>query len=163
MSHHLPGASDAVLEVRVTGLENDVRGINQKLDSVITSLAGIGKTNWPTIFMAAAVAISIVAYMGSLTLEPIKQNNQYLMVNVVPRAEHEEKWRANDRTFEDIHNRIIESKAAAKVDSQYVQNQVDELKRAMGGIYGAHDAMQELQARLQRLEERSQRRAETQN
>ena len=53
---------------------------------------------------------------------------------VVPRAEHQERWRAQDQ-------------AVASV-----QRQVDDLKAAFGGIYGARDVIIDLRERLDRVE-----------
>lgn len=53
---------------------------------------------------------------------------------VVPRGEHQERWRSEQ-----------EARAA-------IQRQVDEVKQAMGGIYGARDVIQDLQRRLDRVE-----------
>lgn len=53
---------------------------------------------------------------------------------VVPRGEHEERWRSQD--------------AAVAA----VQRQVDDLKSAFGGIYGARDVIIELRERLDRME-----------
>lgn len=53
---------------------------------------------------------------------------------LVPRGEHQERWRAQDA-------------AAASL-----QRQLDELKGAFGGVYGARDVIIELRERLERIE-----------
>ena len=54
--------------------------------------------------------------------------------NQVPRGEHERVWASYDRRFTDI------------------QRQVDEVKQAQGGIYGARDVLMDLKSNHQRLE-----------
>lgn len=55
---------------------------------------------------------------------------------VVPRGEHQERWRSQD--------------AAVAA----VQRQLDDLKAALGGIYGARDVILDLRERLDRVERR---------
>lgn len=53
---------------------------------------------------------------------------------VVPRGEHQERWRSQDAAIAAL------------------QRQLDELKAAFGGIYGARDVIIELRERLDRIE-----------
>lgn len=56
------------------------------------------------------------------------------VAGVVPRGEHQERWRSQD---------------AAVVS---LQRQLDELKSAFGGVYGARDVIIDLRERLDRVE-----------
>ncbi|KAB7788073.1 hypothetical protein [Methylorubrum populi] len=53
---------------------------------------------------------------------------------IVPRGEHEEKWRGNDQRFVDM------------------QRQIDEQKRAFGDTFSLRDALQQMQKRIDALE-----------
>jgi len=53
---------------------------------------------------------------------------------VVPRGEHQERWRSQDLAL------------------QSVQRQIDDLKQALGSIYGARDVIIDLRERLDRVE-----------
>jgi len=55
---------------------------------------------------------------------------------IVPRGEHEEKWRSNDRQFTDT------------------QRQLDEIKKAYSDLYSPRDALTNLQRRLEDVERR---------
>lgn len=55
---------------------------------------------------------------------------------VVPRGEHQERWRAGEAAVTGL------------------QRQVDDLKTAFGGIYGARDVVIDLRQRLDRIERR---------
>lgn len=55
---------------------------------------------------------------------------------VVPRGEHQERWRAEDAAVASL------------------QRQVDDLKTAFGGVYGARDVIMDLRQRLDRVERR---------
>lgn len=57
---------------------------------------------------------------------------------VVPRGEHQERWRAEDAAVTAL------------------QRQVDDLKTAFGGVYGARDVIMDLRQRLDRVERRSE-------
>jgi hypothetical protein len=53
---------------------------------------------------------------------------------IVPRGEHEEKWRAADQRFNDV------------------QRQLEEVKRAFGDTFSLRDALQSMQKRIDGLE-----------
>ncbi|RXF75440.1 hypothetical protein [Hansschlegelia zhihuaiae] len=53
---------------------------------------------------------------------------------VVPRGEHQERWRGQDAAIASV------------------QRQLDELKSALGGVYGARDVILDLRERLARVE-----------
>ncbi len=58
----------------------------------------------------------------------------YLSEKIVARPEHEEKWRSSEQRFADV------------------QRQIDEVKRLYGETYNARDIIQNLQAKMDRLE-----------
>jgi hypothetical protein len=59
---------------------------------------------------------------------------EQLRDKIVPRGEHEEKWRSADQRFVDI------------------QRQVDDQKRAFGDTFSLRDALQQIQRRLDSVE-----------
>lgn len=68
--------------------------------------------------------------------------------SIVPRGEHEERWRSQEAAVENARKEADKS-----ADS--LQRQIDEVKQSLGGIYGARDVIRDLQARMDRLEVRS--------
>lgn len=59
---------------------------------------------------------------------------EQLRDRIVPRGEHEEKWRGSDQRFADV------------------QRQVDDVKRAFGDTFSLRDALQQMQRRIDALE-----------
>jgi hypothetical protein len=59
-----------------------------------------------------------------------------VMKEIVPRGEHQEKWRSNDRQFLDA------------------QRQLDEIKKAYSGLYSPRDVLANLQRRLENVKQR---------
>ncbi len=64
---------------------------------------------------------------------------------IVPRGEHERVWLATDA-------QIAANKEASAAAATGLQRQIDELKTALGGIYGARDVILDLRTRLDRIE-----------
>ena len=153
--------------------------IAAQLSSLSTKLDERSRTPWATIFAAMGVVLGIVIAGGQLAKAPIDQSlsrlehdtemsvpmDQYrdfkatyesnrivgrndsdnrfaaleqkigaLAQNVVPRGENEEHWR-------DIDNHAAD-----------LQRQLDEMKKVFGDTYSLHDALQAMQARLDKLE-----------
>lgn len=65
--------------------------------------------------------------------------------SVVPRGEHEERWRSQDAAVQN-------AREEAEKASVSLQRQIDEVKESLGGIYGARDVIRDIQARMDRLE-----------
>lgn len=67
-------------------------------------------------------------------LKALEQQTREAQSSVVPRGEHQERWRSQEL-------------AAAGL-----QRQIDDLKQALGSIYGARDVIMDLRERLDRVE-----------
>lgn len=65
--------------------------------------------------------------------------------DLVPRAEHSRVWASYDLQIANLRELIMSSNSEK-------QRQIEELKTALGGIYGARDALQEMRDRIDRLE-----------
>lgn len=133
--------------------------LSNKVDSAITSINAKlderSRIQWP----AWAVAVSVVIAVGTLVYWPIKdqindlhvgqernittlrdmQKDSYqhlvdLQKSVVPRGEHEEKWRSFDAQHADL-------KAAVATGDLSLQRQIDDLNRRMADTYNARDAL----------------------
>lgn len=64
---------------------------------------------------------------------------------LVPRGEHEERWRSQEAATANVREQ-------AEKEAASLQRQIDEVKESLGGIYGARDVIRDLQARMDRLE-----------
>lgn len=137
------------LEERVTGLERAVTQIS-------TSIEGLGKEfrerqrfPWAAIWGGVSVLLVVVGMFGAIVIwgfnSYLAGNNENferfhadfvkLSDSVVPRGEHESTWRTQ-----------------AAVDAN-LQRQLDELRAAFGATYSLGDAIHDLGARIERLEQ----------
>lgn len=69
-----------------------------------------------------------------IALRALEQRAHDAQNLVVPRGEHQERWRAQDAAVAAL------------------QRQIDDLKTAFGGVYGARDVIIDLRERLDRIE-----------
>lgn len=69
-----------------------------------------------------------------IAMQALEQRARDAESLVVPRGEHQERWRAQDAAVAAL------------------QRQVDDLKTAFGGVYGARDVIIDLRERLDRIE-----------
>lgn len=129
------------LEQRVTGVESALQAISGQITTLQSTLTERAKTPWGTLISGLGVALVIGGGYTNLSREPVDQAIVTLRNDVtsieaglVPRGEHERVWSSFD---------------GKDLDQQ---RQIDELKSAVGGIYGARDIIQEMRARIERLE-----------
>lgn len=138
------------------GQANIQSDFKQAIASINTKFDERSRTPWAVLIGAGTLFVAVAGYIGALTLKPYERDIQrldqetvrsdsrqesyriemakFLSDNIVPRREHEEKWRGNDERFAEVNR------------------QIDELKRANGSTYGVRDLLQDLQRRLDRVE-----------
>lgn len=155
------------------------RRFSEQIDSTNKQLAERGKTPWGIIIPAIGLLFALAQYWTSLQFTPVRDeiaklgssialvgtnavpataftdfkatyennrltsrqdnDNRFAAIEAkfatqVPRGEHERVWASYDQRFTDV------------------QRQVDEVKQAQGGVYGARDVIMDLKTNQQRLE-----------
>lgn len=148
------------------------QGVNANLAALSNELRSAGKTHWPVIFAALSVVITILAGLGFLSLQPIKDNTARLETALVRLAEtsvsqKEMEWRsargAEDRmrtetAVKDLREAQVPRLELTRVWDNYdqrftdQQRQIDEVKQAQGSVYGQRDVILDLRERLDRME-----------
>jgi len=154
-----PDLNYAALQERVYGLgqqflhfeQATTRGF-QQVETAIAALSAEvragGKTQWQTIVTAVGVLVTILGAIGTLAYLPVKGGMdanttevRLLRENVVPRAEHAERWRRAEEDFRALeaslrrqedrlvsrpeHDRLLRASERRLED---LQRQLDELK-----------------------------------
>ena len=145
------------IEAGNTDLRASLSALNTKMDerfgSLSTKLDERSRTPWSNIISACGMTMGIITVVGSLAISPLSRKlaeigTEYrypIHAEIVPRAEHLEKWRANEKDIDNVRQRI-------GVDAANLQRQVDELRTQYNAVYGARDIIMDLKDRLQRLE-----------
>jgi hypothetical protein len=137
------------LEERVTGLERAVTHISTSIDALGKEFRERQRFPWAAIWGGLSVLLVVIGMFGAIViwgfnsyLGGINENfsrfhSDYVKLadSVVPRGEHESKWGTQ-----------------AAVDAG-IQRQMDELRAAFGATYSLGDAIKDLGARLDRLEQ----------
>ena len=152
---------------------------SEQIASTNAQLAERGKTPWGFIIPSVALLFAVAQYWTTLQFTPVRDDISKLAASIalvgansvpatafsdfkatyennritsrqdndnrfaaieakfatqVPRGEHERVWASYDQRFTDV------------------QRQVDEVKQAQGGVYGARDVIMDLKTNQQRLE-----------
>ncbi|MGY2052429.1 hypothetical protein [Methylobacterium sp. JK268] len=134
------------VDARLSALETRVEGIAGSLTNVATTLTALGEkldrgkqTPWGVIWSALGVAMTVLTVVGGLAYWPIKEGQadlrasillmqersdrrvEALAAGVVPRAEHQEHWRRQERDFGFLRERV------ARVEEQ-IEKRLDRLE-----------------------------------
>lgn len=133
-----------------------------------TNMAERNKPQW----QALGVALTFATVLGGLAYMPIRESTSDLKASVAIISERmvtqqEMEWRTargqedrarSETAINDLRNSQVPRLELDRVFMGYdqrfgdVQRQVDELKQAQGGIYGARDIIMDLKENQQRLE-----------
>jgi len=151
----VPRTTIDVLDNRIRtverGMENlshEMVNLSTKIDTQTSSLSAKlderGKTQWPTLIAGGSFVLGVTLAIGTLAYRPVisdisrlERRQEIDESQIVPRGEHQEKWRANDFQLSNL------------------QRQLDELGKKTGDVYTARDALIELRNRLDRFEFRT--------
>jgi multidrug resistance efflux pump len=103
----------AALEARVEGLERGVESIAREIKNLAVRIDERGRTPWALIWSGLGVAASLVGLVGALVLRPIDEAQARLdrvqaafAAELVPRREHQERWRQEERAIERLESRL---------------------------------------------------------
>ncbi len=164
---HNDAAAIATLNIRVTGIEGRVSelastvngvqtALSTKIDSITTSLGSKieerGRTPWQYIISGLAVAFSLYAYIDNSKIGPLKEKDADLVATVkemreamVPQWIHTKEWGYRDQRFREFEERI-------KFGENAVTDRVRRLEDMFGSTWNLRDAINGVQARIDRLE-----------
>ncbi|TBF08739.1 hypothetical protein [Rhizobium ruizarguesonis] len=171
LSERVENQGKDIVDLR-SNMNTGFSGVNANLAALSNELRSAGKTHWPVIFAALSVVITILAGLGFLSLQPIKDNTARLEMALVRMAEtsvsqKEMEWRtargAEDRmrtesAVKDLREAQVPRLELTRVWDNYdqrfadQQRQIDEVKQAQGSVYGQRDVILDLRERLDRME-----------
>lgn len=171
LSERVENQGKDIVDLR-SNMNTGFQGVNANLAALSNELRSAGKTHWPVIFAALSVVITILAGLGFLSLQPIKDNTARLETALVRLAEtsvsqKEMEWRsargAEDRmrtetAVKDLREAQVPRLELTRVWDNYdqrftdQQRQIDEVKQAQGSVYGQRDVILDLRERLDRME-----------
>lgn len=113
-----PQARYAALDERVTNLrtsfvnlEGEMRSgfatINSHLSSVSNELRASTKTQWPVIWMAAAVVVAILGGVGTILYTPVKSDVAKLQDNSITRSEWDDNMARGAENRQRLENALM--------------------------------------------------------
>lgn len=173
LSERVENQGKDIVDLR-SNMNTGFQGVNANLAALSNELRSAGKTHWPVIFAALSVVITILAGLGFLSLQPIKDNTARLETALARMAEtsvsqNEMQWRTQrgieDRKRQDdavidlrtnsvSRNEWSERNHARDGEIAELGRRIDELRQQVGGIYGATDVIKDLQSEVKMLRQR---------
>ena len=113
-----------------------VKDNQNKLETAVQRLAevSVGKADLEYRLTVSGQRRDDFQRMSEQRDKDLQVNMEQLRERIVPRGEHEEKWRAAEQRFIDT------------------QRQIDDVKRAFGDTFSLRDALQQMQKRIDSLE-----------
>jgi hypothetical protein len=123
----------AALDQRVTGLEQGIKDVVTAVSILSNEIRQGGKTQWPVIWSAVGVGISVLSLIGAMAYFPIREaqadfrNDLHrLDGEMVPRVEHERIWRYQER-LSDLN--VVNATARAEELQRRIARVEDDLYR----------------------------------
>lgn len=181
LSERVENQGKDIVDLR-SNMNTGFQGVNANLAALSNELRSAGKTHWPVIFAALSVVITILAGLGFLSLQPIKDNTARLETALARLAEttvsqNEMEWRTargtedrarSDAMLKEIRSAQVPREELDRVWSSYdqrfidQQRQLDDVKQAQGSVYGQRDILLDLRERIDRMERQRLSQAQSQ-
>lgn len=131
------------LSGRVSSLETDMRNVVRALESVNDSLTAINdkiqtqaKTNWGVVVSSLVAVTTILMYLGSLSLVPIKDSIEERRFTDIRQYDHINELR---KRFNQERVEVIESLSSKRERIKSLKERVDrielEQRRMNGRVY----------------------------
>jgi hypothetical protein len=151
------------LDQRVTGLEHGQKDlstslvhlstrIDDKFNTLGTLVQERSRTQWPLLYSAAGLVISVMTIIGFLAMKPtdnkIADHDDFLKelrVSLVSRQEHVERWKSYDKDIDNLRSRLI-------YETTNIDKNIEDLRKKFNDTYGARDIILDLKDRIGRLE-----------
>lgn len=128
----------AALDQRVTGLEQGIKDVVTAVSILSNEIRSSTKTQWPVIWSAVGVGISVLTVIGGLLIWPMREAQMDLRQAIrevdkdqVPRVEHERIWGFQQR-ISDLNAKLNESrvdmilKRLDKIDDDFYRRKLNQ-------------------------------------
>jgi hypothetical protein len=106
-------AQFAKLESRVDAIETGLHGLTKQISGLADKIDQRGQTPWSLIISALALCFTAWGAFGWLIYAPVVKDQtrieadiKALETQIVPRAEHMERWRQQERAGDDMRKRL---------------------------------------------------------
>ncbi|WP_457663707.1 hypothetical protein [Sinorhizobium medicae] len=170
LSERVENQGKDIIDLR-SNMNTGFQGVNANLATLSNELRNSSKTQWPVVWAALSVGVTILAGLGFMALQPIKDNTLRLENAIVRVAEtsvsqKEMEWRsargAEDRKrSEDALNDIRSSTVSRNEwsernharDNQIteISRRIDELRQDVGSQYTTRDVLLSTQSEVKDL------------
>ncbi len=170
LSERVENQGKDIIDLR-SNMNTGFQGVNANLATLSNELRNSSKTQWPVVWAALSVGVTILAGLGFMALQPIKDNTLRLENAIVRVAEttvsqKEMEWRsargAEDRKrSEDAFNEIRANTVARNEwsernsarDNQIaeISRRIDELRQDVGSQYTTRDVLLSTQSEVKDL------------
>lgn len=173
LSERVENQGKDIMDLR-SNMNSGFQGVNANITALSSELRSSSKTHWPAIWAALSVGMSILAGLGFLSLQPIKDNTNRLENAMVRLAEttvsqKEMEWRtqrgAEDRKRQD--DALVDLRASSVTRNEWsernhardneiaeLSRRIDELRQEVGSVYGTRDVIVDLKRQLDTLRQR---------
>lgn len=171
LSERVENQGKDIVDLR-SNMNTGFQSVNSSLNALSNELRNNSKTQWPVIWSAAGVCTAALVAAGTFVYGTIGNRQDRVEASLVAVVEKmvtqkEMEWRtargAEDRTRTEIAVRDLRDNLVPRAEHERVwqtysnrdadlQRQLDEVKQAQAGIYGARDVLLDLRERLDRVE-----------
>lgn len=173
LSERVENQGKDIIDLR-SNMNTGFQGVNANLAALSNELRSSGKTHWPVIFAALSVVITILAGLGFLSLQPIKDNTARLedalvRISETSVSQKEMEWRTqrgsedrkrSDDALADLRagtvsrNEWSERNHARDGEISELGRRIDELRQEVGSVYGTRDVIVDLKREVNLLRQR---------
>ncbi|WP_244427851.1 hypothetical protein [Sinorhizobium fredii] len=173
LSERVENQGKDIVDLR-SNMNTGFQTVNSAIGTLSNELRNSSRTHWPVIFAALSVVITILAGLGFLSLQPIKDNTARLETAFVRLSESvvtqkEMEWRtargAEDRkrtddALIDLRNTTVsrnewsERNHARDNEITDLGRRIDELRQEVGSVYGTRDVIVDLKREVDVLRRR---------
>ena len=173
LSERVENQGKDIIDLR-SNMNTGFQGVNSHLAALSNELRNSGKTQWPVVWAALSVGVTILAGLGFMALQPIKDNTSRLEEAIVRLSESsvsqkEMEWRtqrgAEDRkrseeALADLRantvsrNEWTERNMARNGEIAELSRRIDETRQEVGSVYGTRDVVADLKQEVKILRQR---------
>ena len=173
LSERVENQGKDIIDLR-SNMNTGFQNIQSALAGLSNELRGSTKTQWPVIWSAAAVCVTVLSGLGIILLQPVKENIAEAKTQIVELgnstvSRQEMDWRAKrgeeDRTRTDTAVADLRANTVGRAewtersrasDQQIadINRRVDELRSDFGATYTARDALIDLKRQIEDLRQR---------
>lgn len=170
LSERVENQGKDIIDLR-SNMNTGFQGVNANLATLSNELRNSSKTQWPVVWAALSVGVTILAGLGFMALQPIKDNTLRLENAIVRVAEttvsqKEMEWRSargseDRKRSEDAMNDIRASTVTRNEwsernharDNQIaeISRRIDELRQDVGSQYTTRDVLLSTQSEVKDL------------